>query len=191
MQPDVHHRRSIRLQGYDYAQAGAYFVTICTQDKECSFGKVVSGEMVLNDAGRLTQAVWAGLPERFPIAELDQFVVMPNHLHGILVLVGVQFIAPTIPRQGVITRAPTLGEIIRSFKAVTARQIHLAGLQEFKWQRNYYEHIVRDEDSLTHIREYIATNPIRWELDRENPQRIGEDEFDRWLATFKARADTE
>ena len=171
--------------------------------------------MVLNDAGRITQEIWNGLPRRFPTVELHQSVVMPNHIHGILVLVGAQFIAPnapdwntpwrsgtphqgainrapTIGRQttmGVINRAPTLGEIVRTFKAVTTRQIRLAGRQEFRWQRNYYEHVIRDEDSLNRIREYIATNPLRWELDWENPQRQGEDVFDRWLATFKDRPD--
>lgn len=205
MSSDIHHRRSIRLQDYDYAQAGAYFVTICAQNRECLFGKVMDGKMMLNDTGRVAQAVWDGLPGRFPTIELDQFVVMPNHLHGILVLVGTQFIAPTIPRQGVINRAPTmmqqgqgvinraptLGEIVRTFKAATARQIRLVGLSEFGWQRNYYEHVIRDEDSLNRIREYIATNPLRWELDRENPKRQGEDVFDRWLATFKTRPDKE
>jgi REP element-mobilizing transposase RayT len=207
MSSDIHYRRSIRLQGYDYAQTGAYFVTICTRNRECLFGKVVDGEMVLNDAGRLVQAVWDGLAGRFPTVESDQFVVMPNHLHGILVLVGAQFIAPKAPgrqtikgainrapttgqpNQGVINHAPTLGEIVRVLKAATARQIRLTEHQDFRWQRNYYEHIIRDEDSLHRIREYIVTNPLRWELDRENPQRKGEDEFDRWLATFKARPD--
>jgi len=155
----------------------------------------------------VVQAVWDGLTERFPTVESDQFVVMPNHLHGILVLVGAQFIAPNAPgrqtikgainrapttgqpNQGAIDRAPTLGEIVRAFKAVTARQIRLTGLRNFRWQRNYYEHIIRDEDSLHRIREYIVTNPHRWELDSENPKRKGEDEFDRWLATFKARPD--
>jgi REP-associated tyrosine transposase len=205
MSSDIHHRRSIRLQGYDYTQAGAYFVTICTQNRECLFGKVVDGEMVLNDAGQITQEIWNGLPGRFPTVELDQSVVMPNHIHGILILVGAQFIAPNAPShqgainraptigrrttKGVINHAPTLGEIIRAFKAATARQIRLAGLQEFRWQHNYYEHIIRDEDSLNRIREYIATNPLCWELDRENPRHQGEDAFDRWLATFKSRPD--
>jgi REP element-mobilizing transposase RayT len=219
MCPDIHHRRSIHLQGYDYAQAGAYFFTICTQNRECLFGEVADGETILNEAGRMVEAMWDGLPGRFPTVELDQFVVMPNHIHGILVLVGAQFIVPpTPPHQGAIDRAPTigrqttkdainhtpttrpqnqdvinhaptLGEIIRAFKAVTTRQIRLVGRQEFRWQRNYYEHVIRDEDSLNRIREYIATNPLRWELDRENPRHQGEDAFDRWLATFKSRPD--
>jgi REP element-mobilizing transposase RayT len=190
MPSNLHHRRSIRLPGYDYAQTGAYFVTICTQNRECLLGEVVDGEMVLNDAGRMVQSVWDGLPGRFPTVELDQFIVMPNHLHGIIVLVGAQFIAPTAGRQnqGVINHAPTLGEIIRAFKAVAARQIRLAGFPEFRWQRNYYEHIIRDEDSLKRIQEYITTNPLRWQCDQENPWRTGVDDFDRWLTTFKPHA---
>lgn len=198
MPSDPHTRRSLRLQGYDYSQAGGYFVTICTQDRQCLFGEVAGGKAVLTDAGRMTHAVWDGLRARFTTIEVDQFVVMPNHIHGILLLVGAQFIAPHTPNcntprhntassQGAINRAPTLGEIVRIFKAATARQIRLAGLQEFKWQRNYYEHIIRDEESLSRIREYIMTNPLRWELDRENPRHKEKDDFDRWLATFKTR----
>lgn len=179
MVTDVHHRRSIRLQGYDYTQGGAYFVTICTKNRACLLGRVVDGKIAMNDAGQMVQSVWDGLRERFPTVALDQFVVMPNHVHGILILVGAQFIAPNT----------SLGEIIRAFEAVATRQIRLAGLQEFRWQRNYYEHIIHDEKSLNRIREYIATNPLRWELDRENPQRQGEDAFDRWLATFRVLAE--
>lgn len=200
MPSDTRHRRSLRLLGYDYSQPGAYFLTICTLNRRSWFGKVVDRKMVLNHAGRMVQAVWKGLPERFHSVALDAFVVMPNHFHGIIVLVGAQFIAPNAcdrnkrwhsatSHQGAINRAPTLGEIVRVFKAATTRQIRLAGLREFGWQRNYYEHIIRGENSLNRIREYIATNPLRWELDRENPQRRGEDEFDRWLAMFKALPD--
>lgn len=158
MPSDIYHRRSIRLQGYDYAQVGAYFVTICTQNRECLFGNVVNGAMVLNEVGMVVQAVWDGLSGRFSTVELDQFMVMPNHIHSVLVLVGAQFIAPTtsgrdksrpymgatepgaINRasttaqqdQDVISHTPTLGEIVRAFKAVTTRQIRLAGFQEFR-----------------------------------------------------------
>jgi hypothetical protein len=123
---------------------------------------------------------------------------MPNHLHGIIIIVGAQFIAsdnenqvvdPQPTKEGAINRAPTLGEIIRTFKARASRRIRLSGSSEFGWQRNYYEHVIRDEDSLNKIREYILINPRRWEFDRENSQRKGEDEFDRWLDTFKTRPD--
>ena len=86
--PDIHHRRSIRLRGYDYSRPGAYFVTTCTQNRECLFGKIVGGEMVLNDAGRMINIVWNEIQENYPGVETDEFVVMPNHIHGIIVLVG-------------------------------------------------------------------------------------------------------
>ena len=196
-----HQRRSLRLRGFDYTRTGAYFVTICAKGHVRCFGDVVHEEMVLNKAGRTAQEVWNGLHERFPSIQQDAFVVMPNHVHGIICLVGAQFIAPgTVApgdgnrpvgqgkaEQGAMNRAPTLGQIVRTFKAVATRSIRSAIDQKFEWQRNYYEHVIRDEGSLNRIREYILTNPLRWDLDRENPRCAGEDDFDRWLATFKAR----
>ena len=200
MSSDIHHRRSIRLQGYDYAQAGAYFVTICIKNRECLFGEIVNGQMILNDAGRTIEAIWEGLPNRFPFIEQDQFGVMPNHVHGIIVLTGRRPIQGDQPHPALGdhqdrpyalhgTLPGTIGRVVQAFKSLTTNE-YIAGIrchewQPFAsrlWQRNYYEHIIRDEDSLNRIREYIATNPFRWELDRENPQRTGEDEFDRWLA---------
>ncbi|MEJ5348028.1 MAG: transposase [Desulfosoma sp.] len=193
--PQKHHRRSIRLKGYDYTQPGAYFVTICTQDRTCLFGEVVNGQMQLNEAGRRVVTEWETLPERFPCIQLDAFVVMPNHVHGIVWIqpVGAQFIAPhggvmnhaptasphggvmnhapTAPHGGVMNHAPTLGQIIRVFKAVTTRAIRQMIFPQFAWQRNYYEHIIRNEDSLNRIRRYIANNPAQWTFDRENPNR--------------------
>lgn len=86
--PDIHHRRSIRLRGYDYSRAGAYFVTICTQNRECMFGKIVGGKMVLNDAGWMVNIVWDEMQNNYPGVETDEFIIMPNHIHGIIVLVG-------------------------------------------------------------------------------------------------------
>ena len=117
--PDKHHRRSIRLKGYDYAGPGAYFVTICTQDRACFFGAVADGEMQLNNSGQIAKAAWDELPARFPSVRLDAFIVMPNHVHGII-MVGAQFIAPSdgfgATNQGVMNHAPTLGEIVRAYK---------------------------------------------------------------------------
>ncbi len=130
---EKHHRRSIRLQGYDYAQEGVYFVTVCTQDRACLFGAVADGEMQLNNSGQIAKAAWDELPARFPSVRLDAFIVMPNHVHG-LIVVGAQFIAPsdgfgtaTID-QGVINHAPTLGEMVRAYKAASTRLIRLWGL---------------------------------------------------------------
>jgi len=169
--PARHHRRSIRLRGYDYSQAGAYFVTICTNNRECLFGEVVDGEMRWNDAGRMVNKCWYEIPAHFPHVELDAFVVMPNHVHGIIV-VGAPFMAPHdsgAMNQGAMNRAPTLGGMVRSFKAVATRRLRQAGCSAFAWQRNYYEHIIRNEESLDRIRRYIADNPARWSFDRENP----------------------
>ena len=177
-------RRSIRLPDYDYAQAGAYFVTIVTKDRACLFGEIVGGEMRLNGFGRIVQAVWDGLPSHYPGVECDEFVVMPNHVHGILLLnVGAGFKSALtgMPPYTAATRAgfkpaPTshrLPEIVRGFKSFSARAVNAARgtLGVPVWQRNYYEHVVRGEAELNCIREYIASNPLQWEIDRENPNR--------------------
>lgn len=184
---DAQRRRSIRLKAYDYSRAGAYFVTICTHARACVFGDVVDGAMVLNDAGRVARDEWRRLPERFTQLSPDAFVVMPNHIHGIIFNAGAQFIAPARVQGsgqdamktsfgvsqsasfGVANRAPTVGEIVRAFKAVTTRRIRQSGIHAFAWQRNYYEHIIRDEASLLSLREYITNNPLQWALDCENP----------------------
>jgi len=198
MRNPVGHRRSIRMAGYDYASAGTYFITICTQDRACVFGDVVDGEMQANPAGEIVRAAWAELPSRYANVELDAFAVMPNHVHGIIVLVDV---APgqgamnhvgMMNHEGVINHArttlgeigaanaragaagvPPLGEIVRAFKAVSARRIR----QQIApgaviWQRNYYESIVRDDESLERVRAYVQANPRRWLADRDNPNPI-------------------
>jgi REP element-mobilizing transposase RayT len=185
--PDVHHRRSIRLKGYNYAQAGAYFVTICTQGRECLFGEIKNGEMELNPAGRMVQAVWEELPEHYSGVEVDEFIVMPNHVHGIIIInemVGAIHELPVqkheMPVQKPIQetaesirksrRQMVLPKIVGRFKMNSAKRVNewreTPGLPV--WHRNYYEHIIRDEDSLNKIREYIIQNPLRWEFDREN-----------------------
>ncbi|BCX13327.1 MAG: hypothetical protein KatS3mg067_2265 [Thermosynechococcus sp.] len=172
-------RRSIRLKGYDYSQAGAYFITICTKDRACLFGEVVDGEMRLNDFGQVVHGVWNNLPNHYAGVEMDAFVVMPNHVHGIVVIVGAGLKpAPTTTAAPTTTTAPTqhgLPEIIRGFKTFSARRINelrsTPGVPV--WQRNYYEHIIRNEESLHRIREYIANNPLKWQLDQENPDRVG------------------
>ncbi len=189
---DKHHRRSIRLQGYDYSQAGAYFVTVVTWDRACLFGDVVDGEMRLNDVGQMVAAAWDALSNRFPIVALDAFAILPNHVHGIVVIatnentndVGAGLVPAhdmtiigATEATGATTRvAPTVGDIVGAFKSLTT--VHYTrGIKTYRWppflrhlwQRNYYEHIIRNEESLNRIREYIVNNPIQWDLDRENP----------------------
>ncbi|HKD27284.1 MAG TPA: transposase [Xanthobacteraceae bacterium] len=165
-------RRSLRLTGYDYTCAGAYFVTICAQDQACLFGNVVDGCMCLDDAGHMLGMLWNDIPARFADVEIDTFVVMPNHVHGIVVLPDAA--------NGVTRRAaPALGEVVAAFKsATTVQYIHGVKTRAWPafrrrlWQRNYYEHLVRDEKALDRIRRYIDENPARWALDDENPEKV-------------------
>jgi putative transposase len=195
--PERHHRRSIRYRGYNYTSAGAYFVTVCVEDRACAFGEVVGCEARLTDVGYVVAVTWETLPERFPTIDIDSFVVVPNHVHGI-VFVGARFIAPIAPsseghldshpaavvrttidrvalQKGAMNRAPTnpanpaLGEIVRTFKAVSTRLIRTSCDPSFAWQRNYYERIVRNDPELDRIRAYIANNPTNWHEDDENP----------------------
>ncbi len=194
--PDIHHRKSIRLRGYDYSQAGLYFVTICTQGRQCLFGYVDNGVMNLNDAGKMLSATWGEIPAHYEGVEIDEFVVMPNHIHGIVTLVGatprgcpdVNFSpgdegqargeqgqargpAPTQFRRDVHTRL-SLPDVVHRFKTMTTKRyangVKQNGWQPFSaklWQRNYYEHIIRDEAAHLKIAEYIQTNPQRWQED--------------------------
>ena len=213
--PNKHHRRSIRLKGYDYTQAGVYFVTIVTQNRACLFGDIVAGEVRLNAFGQAVAETWLWLGTQYGYVELDEWVVMPNHLHGIIIITGTgdgrpadgggvgggSRTAPTVIGAtgggggvgGGSRTAPTviastapmvkrkpLGRLIGAFKTVSTKRIN-----EYRgtpgvvvWQRNYYEHIIRDERSLNRIREYIAANPLRWHLDRENVHAAGTDPGD-------------
>jgi putative transposase len=175
--PDAHHRRSIRLQGYDYSQAGAYFVSIIAQSRECIFGDVVDDQVVLSPVGELIQQIWMDLPARFAYCALDAFVVMPNHIHGIIVIDRVvqELVdggtANGSPIDGHVEPPVALGAIIRVFKSLSAIQVNrlLARPPQPLWQRNYYEHIVRDDEDLNRTRQYIMDNPVQWAIDRENP----------------------
>ena len=158
--PDRQHRQSVRLKRYDYSQSGGYFVTICVQDRQSAFGSVIEGEMHLDATGLLAQSVWTQLTERFPGVLLDEFVLMPNHLHGIILLPS---------RQDAGNTPPNLGEVVRAFKAVTTRSVRQTGQSNFAWQRSYYEHIVHDEQDLLRIQQYIVNNPALWADDEENP----------------------
>jgi len=171
--PQRHHRRSIRLRGYDYSRPGAYFITICTQDRACLFGEIVDGKIRMNDAGKIVHDEWLRTADIRPNVELDAFVVMPNHLHGIIVLHpdrrGTLQRAPTVEQFGKPT-SNTIPTIVRLFKSAVTKRIneHRGTPGARVWQRNYYEHIIRNEKSLNNIHEYIANNPMKWKWDREN-----------------------
>jgi REP element-mobilizing transposase RayT len=172
--PDIHHRRSTRLKGYDYSQEGAYFVTICTHAREFLFGEIVDGQMVVNRFGELAENAWIDLPNHYPHLELDRYVVMPNHFHGVIVLVGAGLKpAPTNPPPTTDKRHG-LPEIVRAFKTFSARHINETrnspGVPV--WQRNYHEHIIRNEADFSRIAEYVATNPQRWIEDKLHPDNF-------------------
>jgi len=176
MKPKSPRRRSLRLKGYDYSRPGAYFVTICTHDRVCLFGEVVEGEMVPNIFGRIVQEEWfrsAGIRQEIELRP-DEFVVMPNHLHGIVWIIpaGVSMTPVGAHGRAPLRRAPrSLGAFVAGFKSTATRRINArrGTPGTVVWQRNYYEHIIRDERSLDRIREYIAANPLQWDLDIENP----------------------
>ena len=205
--PNIHHRRSIRLKGYDYTQAGLYFITICCHRRGnpswLPFGKIENGEMILNDAGIMVETEWMHLKSRFPNIELHEYVIMPNHFHGILEIVGTTLVVAqnnTVPTVGVSLvdtqntpmdtenndaenkkgrpqgHAPTvktIGDMMDAFKSITTveyiRGVKTLGWQPFDgklWQRNYYEHIIRNEQSYKTISEYIMNNPAKWQDDK-------------------------
>jgi REP element-mobilizing transposase RayT len=161
------------LKGYDYSQTGAYFVTICTRNRACLFGDIADGKMVLNGAGHAAADCWYTIPEHFPHAQLGAFMVMPNHIPGILFIVGAAVGAKNFspPQRGQRPRgtSKTIGSIIRGFKIGVTRWMRRNTAVEHVWQRNYYERVIRNEDELNHIRQYIEGNPAQWESDRENP----------------------
>ncbi len=172
--PTIHHRRSIRLQNYDYRQAGAYFVTICTRGRETVFGDIVDDAMHLNAYGQIVVEDWAWLADQFTYIDLDAWVVMPNHLHGIIVITDEANLRDDSGREGDSSIAPTgvrlpLGRIVGAFKTMATKHVNewreTPGMP--LWQRNYYEHVIRDDGDLHRIREYIAANPAHWLEDSE------------------------
>jgi len=213
--PNKHHRRSIRLTGYDYSQPGAYFVTLCVQGRECVLGDVVDGHMMLNNAGQRADQFWPAVADHFADVEIDTWVTMPNHVHAIIVIgrgvvsmpnneeMGGEKGGETTPQhggggRGVVSTPnneetggekggetpplhggggrggvspPTLGQIVAYFKYQTTKSINQ--MRETPgarfWQRNYWEHVIRDETDLNRIRQYIQTNPLRWVDDQLHP----------------------
>lgn len=182
-------RRSIRLNNYDYSLTGLYFVTICAHQKRCIFGSVSNGEIRLSRLGQTVRECWVQIPYHFARVELDAFVIMPNHIHGVLVLhkdwragspaLRAQRAAPLqssrpVSGPGKQVAPRSLAAVIRSFKAGVTQSARARALlyPGPLWQRNYYEHILRRGDDLSDIRQYIAQNPRKWDLDRENPAAV-------------------
>jgi putative transposase len=194
--PRIHHRRSIRLKGYDYRQAGGYFVTMVTKGRDALFGEVVNREMILNEAGEMNVRWWLELPNKFPNVNVDIFVVMPNHFHGIIFIadgadnsanaepisvVGDDLrVVPQGEHAGSPRQNAPLSQMIQWFKTMTTneyiRGVKQLGWKPFNgkvWQRDYYEHIIRNQSAADRIARYIESNPARWNEDKENSARTG------------------
>jgi putative transposase len=193
--PKKHHRRSIRLQGYDYTQPGAYFVTFCTHQRRHIFGEVVDGKMVLNETGKIARDEWFKTAELRPYVKLyeDEFMIMPNHGHGIIWIVDDAVGTGRHPVQGWDEqgarqrRAPTetteefgkpvkgsIPTIVRAYKSAVTYTVNRMENQRgaVLWQKNYYEHVIRNDRELKNIGWYILNNPLKWELDRDNTRNI-------------------
>ncbi|MDI9342308.1 MAG: hypothetical protein QM534_17175 [Sediminibacterium sp.] len=186
--PNIHHRRSIRLKGYDYSQAGLYFVTICCQDRACLFGEIIDGQMICNDAGTMVEKWYNELENKFSDIRCHEMITMPNHFHCILENVGADLrVCPNTNNDdgniadGDIATGNIEGEhvgsplhrVVQWFKTMTTneyiRGVKTLGWQLFNgklWQRNYYEHIIRNEQSYQTISEYIINNPAKWADDK-------------------------
>jgi REP element-mobilizing transposase RayT len=149
------------LQGHDYSREGYYFLTICTQDRREWFGNIENGEMVLNEYGVIVGQQWEWLEKQYGYVQLDQFVVMPNHVHGVLSIIG-------NGRDRSLQKIKSVSELVGAFKTTSSKLIHHAGLLEFRWQKSFYDQIIRDDWSLNRIREYILNNPLTWADDVEN-----------------------
>jgi len=223
--PQMHNRRSIRFKGYDYTQAGLYFITICCQNRACLFGEIENGKMMLNDAGAIANDCWLNIPNHFPNAILHEYVIMPNHVHGIIELVGANHHSPETNHHSPETvgannhspvsklhspvsklhapknkknnnsvigdnraknvsvigdnraknvsplRSPskTVGSVVRGFKIGVTKWMRQNTDTFYIWQRNYWEHIIRDDKSHENISQYIINNPTKWNNDKLNP----------------------
>jgi putative transposase len=204
-----HHRRSIRLKGYDYSQTGMYFVTIVTWQRLMLFGKIENGEMKMNRVGDVVQKWWSGIPSHFSNVETGAFIIMPNHVHGIIIITDDRRGTVPVPRVVIGTqqggevspqhqsvevssqcrgrevspqhqcgetpplRKPRLGQIVAYFKYQSTKEINImdGGRIAKLWQRNYYEHIIRNEHEMENIWNYIQINPAMWAMDDENPAK--------------------
>ncbi len=176
----MENRKSLRLKEYDYSQPGYYYVTLCTYNKECLFGYIADEVMVLNSKGKMVETYWLKLLDKFPDVELVEFIVMPNHIHGIIQLIAPNSIIgsdlrvyPADKQIQCEYTGSSLYQIIQWFKTMTTnvyiKQVKQGRWQAFDkriWQRSYYEHVIRNDEELIKIREYIQNNPLKWSEDK-------------------------
>jgi len=163
--------KTTRLPYWDYGGDGLYFITICTKNRECYFGDVIGGEMKLSNIGKMAQRFWLEIPKHFPFIELDEFKIMPNHLHGIIKIVETQNLASLRRGNKFGPQSKNLASIIRGFKIGVKKWATINNVN-FDWQPRFYDHIIRDENDLNRIRKYIRENPARWEFDRNNQENL-------------------
>ena len=164
------HRRSVRLKCFDYSNSGWYYITICVQHFKCSFGDIHEDKMNLSEIGLVARDCWETIPDHFPYVKLDEFIIMPNHLHGIIIIdrsVRAQHVEPIQDErkfQNIVTGS--LSSIIRSYKAAVTKKCRERD-NDFEWHRNFYEHIIRNDKELFYIRKYIRYNALKWRDDDE------------------------
>lgn len=165
--PKKQERQSIRLKGYDYRSPGLYFITMCCHKRACLFGEILNGEIQLNNAGMIVRKCWIAIPEHFPNVILHEYVIMPNHVHGIIQLVGANKHSPDTENKHSPARSPskTVGSVVRGFKIEVTKWMRQHTDIAHVWHRNYYEHIIRSEKAYRNISTYIANNPANWEKD--------------------------
>jgi REP element-mobilizing transposase RayT len=161
-------RKPNRLKVYDYSLPGYYFVTICTNDKGNIFGKVINEKMTLNKFGKIVLASWKKLSEMYSYCKLDYFQIMPDHFHGIIIINSVG----TSRDLSLQVKTKSLSSLIGVFKTTSSKVIHLTGFKDFKWQRSFYDRIIRNEKELYNIRKYIYENPLRWEIEKNIPENL-------------------
>jgi putative transposase len=187
---DKYRIESTRLKGYDYSSAGLYFVTVCTKGRRCCLGEVAGKEVRLSRPGEIVRDAWLRTPILRPNVALDEWVIMPNHIHGIINIKEsiVETHSSASPR-GSNRFGPqrmNLGSIVRGFKSSSTKQMHLEGFLPLGWQPNYYEHVIRDGTDLDRIREYIIENPFVWNLDENHPGNIRMDLVHRGIRDWSA-----
>lgn len=155
-----------RLKGYDYSQSNYYYVTICTDSRKEWFGEIENNRMILNDHGQIVKQQWQWLAKQYSYIELDEYVLMPNHIHGIIIINN------QISNIRQVATCPyvvkSLSSLIGAFKTTSSKLIHQNGLPDFTWQRSFHDHVIRNDKSLDNVREYIKNNPAIWDNDEEN-----------------------
>ena len=175
----IKERINLRLRDYDYSQRGGYFVTVCVKNMECVLGKVVNEKMELSRTGEIASKYWMDISNHFNSVEIDEFVVMPNHVHGIIMingLVGAGFtpahaarnLGKLVENWATARVSPTLSQVIGSYKSLTTNKVHNENLHNGKlWQRSFYDRVIRSDEELNRVREYILNNPVKWENGEE------------------------